>query len=68
MTDTWRIVVGSDNAGVEYKERLKADLLADPRVSEVIDVGVEADDETAYPYVAVTAAARSRPARPTALS
>jgi ribose 5-phosphate isomerase B len=35
---------------------LKADLEADPRVAEVIDVGVNADQSTAYPHVAVTAA------------
>ncbi|KQX61884.1 ribose-5-phosphate isomerase [Angustibacter sp. Root456] len=52
----WRVVVGSDDAGYEYKERLKADLLADPRVSEVVDVGVGPDGHTAYPHVAVEAA------------
>ena len=32
MTDNgWRVVIGSDDAGFEYKERLKADLLEDPR-------------------------------------
>ena len=56
MSDTLRIVVGSDDAGVQYKDVLKADLKKDDRVSEVIDVGVQADDTTAYPHVAVTAA------------
>jgi ribose 5-phosphate isomerase B len=51
-----RIVVGSDEAGYEYKEALKVDLLGDTRVAEVIDVGVGADERTAYPYVAVEAA------------
>src|ERR1700754_258060 len=51
-----RIVVGSDDAGYEYKEALKADLLSDTRVAEVVDVGVAADERTAYPYVAVEAA------------
>ncbi|MFD5600393.1 ribose-5-phosphate isomerase [Leucobacter sp. NPDC058333] len=60
MTRTWRIVVGSDDAGFAYKEALKADLLSDPRVSEVVDVGVDADGHTPYPRVAVTAAERVR--------
>ena len=38
----FKVVVGADIAGYEYKERLKADLQADPRVDEVIDVGVDA--------------------------
>jgi ribose 5-phosphate isomerase B len=51
-----RIVVGCDDAGFEYKESLKGDLLADDRVGEVIDVGVGADEHTDYPHVAVAAA------------
>lgn len=52
-----RVVVGSDNAGYEYKEALKADLQRDTRVSEIIDVGVRgADDGTFYPDVAIAAA------------
>ncbi|HRL81653.1 MAG TPA: ribose-5-phosphate isomerase [Propioniciclava sp.] len=53
-----RIIVGADDAGFEYKEILKADLLADPRVSEVIDVGVHADQHTPYPHVGVEAGRR----------
>jgi ribose 5-phosphate isomerase B len=56
LASQWRIVVGSDDAGLSYKTALKADLEADPRVAEVIDVGVAPDDETAYPHVAATAA------------
>ncbi len=52
----WRIVVGSDDAGLDYKIILKRDLEADERVGQVIDVGVEADESTAYPHVAVAAA------------
>ena len=52
----WRIVIGNDEAGVEYKEALKALLEADARVAAVTDVGVGADDSTAYPHVAVRAA------------
>ncbi|BDX33232.1 D-erythrulose-4-phosphate isomerase 1 [Mycobacterium antarcticum] len=51
-----RIVVGCDDAGLEYKEALKADLLADDRVADVTDVGVGGDEHTAYPHVAVEAA------------
>ncbi|MBJ7383575.1 MAG: ribose-5-phosphate isomerase [Mycolicibacterium sp.] len=51
-----RIVVGSDDAGSQYKEALKSDLQADSRVADVIDVGVTADEDTAYPHVAVAAA------------
>ncbi|MBX7452944.1 ribose-5-phosphate isomerase [Mycolicibacterium sp. 3033] len=51
-----RIVVGSDDAGFDYKEALKRDLQADDRVAEVTDVGVGADENTAYPHVAVGAA------------
>ncbi len=54
----WRIVVGNDEAGVEYKEALKALLEADPRVASVEDIGVGTNDSTAYPHVAVDAARR----------
>lgn len=53
-----RIVVGCDDAGLEYKTAFKDLLLADARVAEVIDVGVGADEHTAYPLVAVEAAQR----------
>ncbi|WP_248705092.1 ribose-5-phosphate isomerase [Curtobacterium sp. MWU13-2055] len=52
----FRIVVGSDDAGFDYKEIIKADLAMDPRVVSVTDVGVDADGHTAYPHVAVDAA------------
>ncbi|WP_299035553.1 ribose-5-phosphate isomerase [uncultured Pseudokineococcus sp.] len=54
----WTIVVGADDAGVQYKDAIKADLEADDRVAEVIDVGVNGDESTAYPHVAVEAARR----------
>ncbi len=53
----FRVVVGADIAGYEYKEIIKADLEADPRIDEVIDVGVGAGEDVDYPHVA-TAAAR----------
>ena len=55
-TQPWRIVVGCDDAGYEYKEALKKDLEASGLVAEVIDVGVPADGHTAYPHIAVEAA------------
>lgn len=52
-----RIAMGADDAGCTYKNKIKADLEADPRVAEVIDVGVnETSDKTAYPHPAVDAA------------
>ncbi|MBA0052352.1 ribose-5-phosphate isomerase [Streptomyces sp. AJS327] len=53
-----RIVVGCDDAGLEYKNALAADLRADARVAGVTDVGVGSDEHTAYPHVAVEAARR----------
>ncbi|MGI5499072.1 ribose-5-phosphate isomerase [Lentzea sp. CA-135723] len=53
---TLRIVVGSDDAGFEYKESIKADLASDARVGEVVDVGVAADGHTSYPHIAIDAA------------
>src|SRR3954451_5050751 len=52
----FRIVVGSDDAGQQYKDIIAADLRADDRVSEVVDVGVSLEESTAYPHVAVAAA------------
>lgn len=60
MTRQWRIVVGSDEAGYQYKEALKADLEHDPRVASVLDIGVDADGHTPYPTVAVAAAEKVR--------
>ncbi|WP_156761160.1 ribose-5-phosphate isomerase [Microbacterium karelineae] len=56
MTEQLRIVVGSDDAGYTYKEALKKDLESDPRVAEVVDVGVDADQHTPYPRVGIRAA------------
>src|SRR3954447_26754247 len=56
MPSTWRIVVGSDDAGFDYKSVLQDDLERDERASEVIAVGVGADDSTSSPHVAVAAA------------
>jgi ribose 5-phosphate isomerase B len=56
MAEQWRIVVGSDDAGFDYKEILKRDLEGSDLVASVTDVGVDADGHTPYPKVAVTAA------------
>ncbi len=59
MSAGWRIVIGCDAAGAEYRDALRADLAADPRVDRVVDVGVGAQDhDVAYPHVAVEAARR----------
>lgn len=56
-TQGLRIAMGADDAGCGYKNKIKADLEADPRVAKVIDVGVnESSDKTAYPHPAVDAA------------
>ncbi|KAH8893876.1 hypothetical protein GQ53DRAFT_745308 [Thozetella sp. PMI_491] len=53
----WKIAVGCDDAGVGYKNKIKADFEADPRVVSVVDVGaLEASDKTAYPHFAAAAA------------
>ncbi|UCR88160.1 ribose-5-phosphate isomerase [Mycetocola spongiae] len=52
----WRIVIGNDEAGVEYKNALRTLLEADPRVASVTDIGVPEGDNRAYPHVAVDAA------------
>ncbi len=42
---------------MSYKNKIKADLEADPRVASVVDVGaLEASDKTAYPHFAAAAA------------
>lgn len=54
----YRLVVGSDDAGFEYKERIKADLETDARVASLLDVGVDNAGGVNYPTVAVAAAER----------
>ena len=51
-----RIVVAADPAAVEYKDVVKADLEADSRVDDVIDVGVQAGDDTLYPRIGIKGA------------
>jgi ribose 5-phosphate isomerase B len=52
----WRIVVGSDDAGFEYKEALKKDLENSELVDAVVDAGVDESGHTPYPKVAIAAA------------
>jgi ribose 5-phosphate isomerase B len=49
------IVIGCDDAGTRFRDVLAADLRKDDRVAEVIDIGVAANESTAYPHIAVTA-------------
>jgi ribose 5-phosphate isomerase B len=58
MPEPLRIIVGSDDAGFDYKEILKRDLEGNPGVASVVDVGVDADGHTAYPRIAIAAAER----------
>ena len=44
-----RIVVGADDAGVDYKDALAERLRADPRVSEVVDVGIRKGEHNPLP-------------------
>ncbi|CDK29799.1 unnamed protein product [Kuraishia capsulata CBS 1993] len=59
MSDGFRVIVGSDQAGYEYKEAIKADLQKNKAVASVVDIGVgDNADGTAYPLVAIEAAER----------
>ncbi|WP_115852028.1 ribose-5-phosphate isomerase [Thermasporomyces composti] len=53
---TWRVAVGSDEAGYEYKEAIRQDLEKDPRVELVRDFGVKAGEVVAYPEVGLAVA------------
>ncbi|WP_262107262.1 RpiB/LacA/LacB family sugar-phosphate isomerase [Arthrobacter sp. Marseille-P9274] len=53
-----RLILGSDEAGVDYKDQILADLRQDPRVGEIIDIGVNRSDEDfakPYPYIGIAA-------------
>ncbi|MFT4042198.1 MAG: ribose-5-phosphate isomerase [Gordonia sp. (in: high G+C Gram-positive bacteria)] len=58
MPEPLRLVIGSDDAGYDYKEILKKDLEAADGVASVVDVGVNVDGHTPYPTVAIEAAER----------
>jgi len=55
-SEKFRIVIGCDEAGTRFRDALKADLEKHESVASVVDVGVVADDSTAYPHIAVRAA------------
>lgn len=55
-TPRWRVAVGSDEAGFGYKETIREDLRADPRVIEVRDFGVGSGETRAYPDIGLAVA------------
>ena len=63
-----RLILGADEAGVDYKNRILADLSGDPRISEIIDIGVNRSDAPEeftrpYPYVGIAAGEMIRDGR-----
>ena len=60
MPQHLRLLIGSDSAGLDYKEALLADLREDSHVASVEDLGVPAENPTAntYPGIAIAAATR----------
>lgn len=52
----YRVAVGADIAGVEYKDLIKADLEADERIDEVVDAGVAVGEDVDYPHIGVKVA------------
>lgn len=57
MSTQWRVVIGSDSAGLQYKDALLADLKKNPNVLSVVDLGVNLESPTSqeYPQVAILA-------------
>lgn len=60
MSRKYRVLVGSDGAGFDYKDAIHRDLLVDERVASVEDLGVYAGAlaDGSYPSVAVAAATK----------
>jgi len=54
--EPYRYVIGCDDAGICFRDALKADLEASPLVKSVVDVGVDTDGHEAYPHIAIRAA------------
>ena len=61
-----RVAIGSDHAGFELKETVKASLIEDHH--EVLDVGTHSKDPVDYPDYAEAVGAAVRESRPTAAS
>lgn len=51
-----KLVIGSDDAGIEYRARIRADLEASALVESVVDLGITAEKKANYPSVAIAAA------------
>ena len=49
-------MIGCDDAGIQYKATIKADLESNKAVSSVLDIGVAENETTAYPHIAIAAA------------
>lgn len=49
----WRVAVGADEVGLPYKDAIKLDLEDDDRVVNVIDVGVNEDDDDPSRYPSI---------------
>ena len=62
MPERMRLVVGSDEAGFDYKTKIAEDLREDPRVESVEDLGVAAEDGSSVSYgeVAIRAGEKIR--------
>jgi ribose 5-phosphate isomerase B len=56
VADKWRIAIGSDDAGAQYKLAIAADYAIHPLVAELVDVNNRFPDDISYPHVAVAAA------------
>ena len=56
-TERYIVAIGADNAGADMKNALRQQLETDPRVDDVIDLGVpDASDDRAYPHVGLAVA------------
>ncbi|WP_225199351.1 ribose-5-phosphate isomerase [Gluconobacter oxydans] len=57
MSDTkLKLVIGCDDAGLRFRDALKADFEKHPAIASVTDIGVTGEVSEDYPHVAVRAA------------